>query len=75
MLKRVDVAAYTAAQEVVAGTFEAGTIVLGLAEGGVGYAVDEYNLALIPAELLEALEGVAGMIQSGALTVTDYRPQ
>jgi basic membrane protein A and related proteins len=75
MLKRVDVAAYTAAQDVVAGTFEPGTVVLGLAEEGVGYSLDAYNEALIPAALVTELQVVTDMIVSGQLVVTDYRAQ
>ncbi|MFN2322506.1 MAG: BMP family protein [Trueperaceae bacterium] len=75
MLKRVDVAAYSAAQDVVAGTFEPGTVVLGLAEEGVGYAMDAYNEALIPASLRTELQVVTDMIVSGQLVVTDYRAQ
>ena len=43
MLKRVDVASYNAAFDVADGAFDPGTIVLGLAEEGVGFAMDEYN--------------------------------
>lgn len=75
MLKRVDVAAYTAAQDVVAGTFEPGTVVLGLAEEGVGYAMDAFNEALIPASLVTELQVVTDMIVSGQLVVTDFRAQ
>ena len=38
MLKRVDVAVYEAAK-----AFQPGVTVLGLKEGGVDYAMDEYN--------------------------------
>jgi basic membrane protein A and related proteins len=75
MLKRVDVAAYDAAFDVALGTFTPGTLVLGLAEEGVGYAIDEYNEALIPADLLTELQVVSDMIVSGQLVVTDYRDQ
>jgi basic membrane protein A len=75
MLKRVDVAAYNAVNDVVNGTFEPGTQVLGLAEEGVGFALDEYNEALIPSDLLVELEVIRDMIVSGQLVVTDYRTQ
>jgi basic membrane protein A and related proteins len=75
MLKRVDVAAYSAVYDVVNDTFEPGTQVLGLAEEGVGFALDEYNQALIPQELLVELEVIRDMIVSGQLAVTDYRTQ
>ena len=75
MLKRVDVAAANAVDNVVKGTFEGGLQSLGLAEDGVGYALDEYNQALIPQELVSELEAVTQQIVSGELTVTDYRQQ
>ena len=75
MLKRVDVASYNAVMDVVNGTFEPGTMVLGLAEEGVGFALDEYNEALIPSSLLVELEVIRDMIVSGQLVVTDYRTQ
>jgi basic membrane protein A len=75
MLKRVDVASETAAQDVVAGTFSAGLVSLGLAEGGVGYAIDAYNAGLIPTALVSALEDISAKIKSGELVVTDFRTQ
>jgi len=72
MLKRVDVAAYNAAFDVADDAFEPGTIVLGLAEGGVGYAMDVYNEALIPAGLLAELAVIGDMIVSGQLVVQGF---
>ena len=72
MLKRVDVASYNAAFDVADGTFDPGTLVLGLAEEGVGFAMDEYNEALIPADLLAELRIIADMIVSGQLVVQGY---
>ena len=75
MLKRVDTAAYNAALDVANGEFEGGTQSLGLAEDGVGYAVDEFNGALIPESLVTELESVRQQIIDGEITVTDYREQ
>jgi basic membrane protein A and related proteins len=75
MLKRVDVAAENAVFAVVDGTFEAGTLVLGLAEEGVGYALDEYNEALIPQELRDEVEQIREQIIAGELEVADYLEQ
>ena len=72
MLKRVDVAAYNAAFDVADDAFEPGTIVLGLAEGGVGYSMDVYNEALIPAGLLAELAVIGDMIVSGQLVVQGF---
>ena len=47
MVKRVDVAAYETLKSAMGGTFKAGVNVLGIAEGGVDWAVDEHNKALL----------------------------
>ena len=73
MLKRVDVAVQTAFNE--AGddaTFKPGLTVLGLAENGVGYSVDEHNAALIDDASKAKVDELAAQIQSGALAVHDY---
>ena len=75
MLKRVDTAAYDAAIDVADGNFEGGVQNLGLAEDGVGYAVDEYNEALIPQEVVDQLEATREQIVSGEVVVTDFRAQ
>lgn len=75
MLKRVDTAAYNAVMDVVDGTFEPGLQELGVAEEGVGFALDEYNEALLSAELLTELEEVAASIASGETVVPDYRDE
>lgn len=75
MLKRVDVAAYDAVMDVVNGTFTPGVLNLGLAEDGVDYALDEYNTALIPADLVEKVNQVKQEIIDGKIVVTDYRQQ
>ena len=75
MLKRVDTAAYNAVYEVVDDEFEGGVQNLGLAEDGVGYAVDEYNRALIPQAVIDELEATRQQIIDGEVTVTDYRTQ
>jgi basic membrane protein A and related proteins len=75
MLKRVDVAAENAVNDVVAGTFEGGILELGLAEEGVGYALDDYNNVLIPQEILDAVDSVRESIISGETVVTDFTAQ
>ncbi len=75
MLKRVDVASYTAAYDVVNGTFSGGIENLGLAEGGVDWALDEYNQALIPEWLIAEIASVRQQIIDGDIVVTDYRLQ
>ncbi|WP_368344836.1 BMP family protein [Pelagovum sp. HNIBRBA483] len=70
MLKRVDNAVYDA---FVAGTdLETGFNVMGVGNGGVGYALDEFNAELITAEMQAAVDEAAAAIASGELTVHDY---
>lgn len=71
MLKRVDVAVY---ESMKAGPdIETGKgMVLGLAEEGVGYAVDENNEALLTAEMLTEVEAARDAIISGDLEVVAY---
>ncbi len=70
MLKRVDVAVYnafTAGMEL-----ETGFSVLGLAEEGVGYALDENNENLITDEMRAAVDAAAASIIAGDIVVHDY---
>lgn len=73
MLKRVDVAAYETFKDAMSGKFETGVRVLGLAEGGVGWALDEHNKSLITADMKAAIDGAADKIKSGQIKVHDYR--
>jgi basic membrane protein A len=75
MLKRVDVAAYNGVMDVVNGEFSGGLQNLGLAENGVGYAVDEFNRDLLPQSLIDELDQVTARIVDGDIVVTDYRQQ
>jgi basic membrane protein A and related proteins len=72
MLKRVDVAVYSAFKDAEEGDLEAGVQNLGLAEDGVGYALDEHNRELITPEMEAALEEAKAKIIAGELEVTDY---
>jgi len=70
MLKRVDNAVYSAFKE---GTDLApGINVMDLAAGGVGYALDDNNKALVSAEMQAAVDEASAKIASGALKVHDY---
>ncbi|MDZ7800805.1 MAG: BMP family ABC transporter substrate-binding protein [Trueperaceae bacterium] len=73
MLKRVDVAAENAAYDVVDGTFEGGLQSLGVAEDGVGWALDEYNEDLIPQSVIDQLAGIRDAIVEGEITVESYQ--
>jgi len=72
MLKRVDVAAHDLFQSARAGTWQAGQSSLGLAEDGVGWALDEHNEALVTSEMRNAVEEAADRIRSGDIVVHDY---
>ena len=72
MLKRVDVAVYDAFMDSKNGEFSSGINVLGLAEDGVGYAVDEHNEALITDEMKAAVEKAKADIIAGTVDVHDY---
>ncbi|MBX2878364.1 MAG: BMP family ABC transporter substrate-binding protein [Granulosicoccus sp.] len=72
MLKRVDVAAYNAYKEAMDGTWEPGIKVLGLAEEGVGWALDEHNESMITAEMKTAVTDAAEQIVAGDIVVHDY---
>ncbi len=72
MLKRVDVAAYNAYKEAMDGTWKPGFKVLGLAEEGVGWALDENNASLISDEMKAAVKQASDDILAGKITVHDY---
>lgn len=73
MTKRVDVAVATAFKDEMDGNWTSGTQVLGLAEGGVGPAIDEYNKDLITPEMQTAIDEATQGIISGDIDVHDYR--
>jgi basic membrane protein A len=72
MVKRVDVAAYNVFKSAKEGTFKPGINVLGLAEGGVDWALDKYNEKLITPEMKKAVDQAKADIISGKIKVHDY---
>ena len=72
MTKRVDLAIYQAFKTAKDGTWKPGVRSLGVAEGGVGYAIDQYNRALITPEMEKRLEQARADIVAGKIKVTDY---
>jgi basic membrane protein A len=72
MVKRVDVAVYEAFKSAKDGTWKGGLLVLGLREGGVGYALDQHNRALITPDMERRLEQARADIIAGKIKVTDY---
>ncbi|MEM7291399.1 MAG: BMP family ABC transporter substrate-binding protein [Pseudomonadota bacterium] len=73
MLKRVDVAAYETMKDGVSGSFDTKTQILGLAENGVGWALDDNNKDLISADMKSAIEAASEKIKGGEIAVHDYR--
>ncbi|WP_371931442.1 BMP family protein [Roseovarius sp. MMSF_3359] len=73
MLKRVDVAAYETMKDAMSGDFDTGVRNLGIAEDGVGWALDEHNASLISDDMKAAIDAAAEKIKSGEIVVHDYR--
>lgn len=72
MLKRVDVAAYNVFKDAMDDKFTSGIQVLGLAEEGVGWAMDEHNADMVTDEMKAAVDAASAKIVSGELAVHDY---
>jgi len=69
MLKRLDLTIFVQAEKTAAGTFEPGIYFLGLADGMVGYAIEDGQ---VTAEMQSAVEAASAEIVSGAITVADW---
>ena len=67
MVKRVDVAVYNAFKGV-----KPGVTALGLAEGGVDYALDEHNAKLVSADMKKKVDTAKADIISGKIKVIDF---
>lgn len=74
-VKRVDVAVYQTIMDAKNGTWKGGPIVLGLAEDGVGYSLDEHNRKLITPAMEAKLATAKADIISGQLKVAEYKVQ
>jgi len=72
MMKRVDVAVYNVMKSGKDGTFKPGIQALGLAEDGVGYAMDDNNKPLVTPEMQAAVEKAKADIIAGTIKVHDY---
>ncbi|GAB1364791.1 BMP family ABC transporter substrate-binding protein [Rhodobacter sp.] len=70
MIKRVDNAVYEAFTE--GADLKPGINVMGLANDGVGYAMDDNNAALVTPEMLAKVDEAAAKIKSGEIVVHDY---
>lgn len=72
MLKRVDVAAYETFMDAKANAFSSGVKTLGVAEGGVDWALDEHNADIVSADMITAIEQARADIISGNVVVHNY---
>jgi basic membrane protein A len=70
MLKRVDNAVYDAMKD--GPGMEKGFNVMGIANAGVGYSIDEFNRDLVSADMQAAVEEASAQIADGTLMVHDY---
>jgi basic membrane protein A len=70
MMKRVDNAVYQAMKD--GPEMETGFNVMGIANGGIGYAMDENNAELVSADMQKMVDDAAAKISSGELMVHDY---
>ncbi|HEY7542190.1 MAG TPA: BMP family ABC transporter substrate-binding protein [Methylomirabilota bacterium] len=72
MIKRVDLAVYETFKAARDGSWKPGVRSLGVAEGGVGYSIDQYNRSLISADMEKRLQQARADIVAGKIKVTDY---
>ena len=70
MLKRVDVAVYDAMK--AGDDLQTGIFSMGLAENGVGIAMDEHNAELVTNEMSAAIETARRNIIGGNIIVVSY---
>jgi basic membrane protein A len=72
LLKRTDNAVYVSLKDAAAGKWQAGTRLLGVAEGGIDIAMDDTNKALVTDEMRAALGKAKDAITTGELVVPDW---
>jgi basic membrane protein A and related proteins len=72
-VKRVDVAVYTVFTDSMNGSWKAGPKVLGLAEQGVDFSLDEFNRKLITPDMEKRLDQAKADIIAGKISVPEYK--
>jgi basic membrane protein A and related proteins len=72
-VKRVDVAVEAVFTDAKNGTWKAGPKVLGLAEKGVDYSLDEFNRKLLTPEMVKRLNQARTDIIAGRVRVPEYK--
>ncbi|MDQ2989122.1 MAG: BMP family ABC transporter substrate-binding protein, partial [Pseudomonadota bacterium] len=73
MVKRVDGAIYDSFMAVKNGTWKPGVTYRGLKEGGVDWALDKDNRAVVSPEIEKKVNDAKAAIISGKIKVIDYR--
>ena len=73
MVKRVDLAIYDAFTQVKNGTWKAGVTYRGLKDGGVDWALDKDNRAVVTPEIEKKVNEAKTNIINGKIKVIDYR--
>ncbi len=72
MLKRLDVAVYLALQDVSEGRWRPDILRLGLAEGAIGWSLDQHNIGLVSQGMQDHLENRAFEIMTDRIRVAVY---
>ncbi len=72
LLKRVDAAIIRDFNDARSGAWKAGTVTLGLKEGGIGWALDDDNRALVTPAMQAAAEAATAAIIDGKIAVHDF---
>ncbi|HEX8613450.1 MAG TPA: BMP family ABC transporter substrate-binding protein [Telluria sp.] len=73
MVKRVDLAIYDSFMQMKNGSWKAGVTYKGLKEGGVDWALDKDNRAVVTPEIEKRVNEAKANIISGKVKVVDYR--
>lgn len=71
MAKDIPASVQRIIQETIDGNFTAGVRYFGLDDGGVYYAVDEHNMSLLSAEIIDKVEELKEKIINGEIVVSD----
>ena len=74
MVKELSASTQMVIQETLAGEFMAGARFLGLEDGGVSYALDEYNRPLLSEDIITTLESLKSQIIAGEIVVPNIVP-
>jgi basic membrane protein A len=72
LIKRVDIAVFTALKQCRDDTWKPGITMLGVRDGALDFALDEHNKDLIGEKLLDKVSGVRERILNGIINVDSY---